>query len=157
MRRVCIAVVAAGFFALSLRAEETPTDVYRKAMRDAGDALRAARAAGKEIEDSGAGAQDYMPFEAATATMKTSFATTLAYWQEKKVDDAVKLAGDAAKLVGELEDADTAIRAGNDETAAREFDVHGRRFQHVGRDLLALLDQLVTRLEKGLAADQGRL
>jgi cytochrome c556 len=103
MRRVCLAVLAAGFFALSVRADETPTEAYRKAMRDAGDALRAARAAGKEIEDSGAGAQDYMPFDAATATMKTSFATTLAYWQEKKVDDAVKLAGDAAKLAGELE------------------------------------------------------
>ena len=103
MRKVWIAVFAAGFFALSLRADETPTDAYRKAMRDAGDALRAAKAAGKEIEDSGAGAQDYMPFEAATGTMKASFATTLAYWQEKKVDDAVKLAGDAAKLASELE------------------------------------------------------
>ena len=31
----------------------------------------------KEIEESGAGAQDYMPFEGATATMKTAFATAL--------------------------------------------------------------------------------
>jgi cytochrome c556 len=103
MRRVLIAVLAVGFFVLSLRADEKPTEAYQKAMHDAGDAQRAARSAAKEIEDSGAGAQDYMPFEAATATMKASFATTLAYWQEKKVDDGVALARDAAKLVGELE------------------------------------------------------
>ena len=72
-------------------------------MHEIGDAMQKVRAAGKEIEDSGAGAQDYMPFEAATAIMKPSFGTALAYWREKNVDDAVKLTQDASKLVGELE------------------------------------------------------
>jgi len=44
-----------------------------------------------------------MPFEGATATMKTAFATALVYWQDKKVDDAVKLAQDAMKHAGDLQ------------------------------------------------------
>ncbi|HUK32284.1 MAG TPA: hypothetical protein VLV86_00150 [Vicinamibacterales bacterium] len=61
------------------------------------------RDAAKEIEDSGAGAQDYMPFEGATATMKTSFASALEFWQAQKSEDAIKLTQEAAKHVAELE------------------------------------------------------
>jgi hypothetical protein len=88
---------------LSIRAEEKPTEAYQKAMQENQAALKVARAAAKEIEDSGAGAQDYMPFEEVTAKMKTSFAATVAYWQARKVDDALKLAQDAAKQVADLE------------------------------------------------------
>ena len=62
-----------------------------------------------------------------------------------------------AQLVGQLEDADAAIGAGDDEAAVGELDVDHRRFHHVRGDLLALLDQLVAGLEEGLAADQRRL
>ena len=90
MRRVLTAAIAAAVLTLTLHADEKPTEAYQKAMHDIGDAMQKVRAAGKEIEDYGAGAQDYMPFEGATATMKTAFATALGYWQDKKVDDAVK-------------------------------------------------------------------
>lgn len=103
MRRVLTAAVAAAVLTLTLQADEKPTEAYQKAMHDIGDAMQTVRAAGKEIEESGAGAQDYMPFEGATATMKTAFATALVYWQDKKVDDAVKLAQDAMKHAGDLQ------------------------------------------------------
>ncbi len=44
-----------------------------------------------------------------------------------------------------------------DRSARAKLDVDGRRFQHVGGDLLALLDHLVAGLEEGLAGDQRRL
>jgi len=51
--------------------------------------VRELRAASKEFEESGAGAQDFDPFEKAAVTRRASFTTTLAYWQAQKVDDAV--------------------------------------------------------------------
>jgi hypothetical protein len=51
----------------------------------------------------GAGAQDYEPFVKASATMQASFAATLAFWQARKIDDAVKLAQDGVKQVADLE------------------------------------------------------
>jgi hypothetical protein len=102
MHRVLTAV-AVVILVLPARADEKPTDAYQKAMRDNGEAIRVMRAAAKESEDSGAGAQDYMPFEAATATMKTSFATTLEFWQARRVDDAVKFAEDGKKQIADLE------------------------------------------------------
>ena len=62
-----------------------------------------------------------------------------------------------AQLVGELEDADAAVGAGDGEAAVRELDVDHRRLEHVGGDLLALLDQHVAGLEERLAGDQRRL
>jgi cytochrome c556 len=105
MSRALIAVVFSAFVVLALpaRANEKPTDAYQKAMRENGAALQAMRAASKEIEESGAGSQDYQPFETATATMKGSFATTLAFWQAQKVDDAVKQSQIAIKAVAEIE------------------------------------------------------
>ena len=104
MRRMLIVLaVAVVVLALSVQADEKPTEAYQKAMQENQAAMKVARAAAKEIEDSGAGAQDYMPFEEATARMKTSFAATVAYWQSKNVDDALKLAQDAAKQVADLE------------------------------------------------------
>jgi hypothetical protein len=103
--RGTLRAVAAGvvMLALPVRADEKPTDAYQKAMRDNGDAMRDVRGAAKEIEDSGAGAQDYEPFVKATAAMKASFAATLAFWQARKADDAIKWAQDGAKQVADLE------------------------------------------------------
>jgi cytochrome c556 len=98
-------VSATVVLALPLRADEKPSEAYQKAMRDNGEAFQSVRAASKEIEESGAGAQDYTPFEKAAPTMKAAFATTAAFWQAKKNDDAVKLAQEAARLVGDMEDA----------------------------------------------------
>src|SRR5262249_57254921 len=61
-----------------------------------------------------------------------------------------------SQLVGELENADAAIGAGDDEAPAGKLDVDRRRLEDVCGDLLALLDQLVTRFEESLAADQRR-
>lgn len=103
MRRVLTAAIAAAALTLTLHADEKPTEAYQKAMHDIGDAMQKVRTAGKEIEESGAGAQDYMPFEGATATMKTAFATALVFWQDKKEDDAIRLAQDAIKHAGDLQ------------------------------------------------------
>jgi cytochrome c556 len=104
MRRLLSTVlVSVVILRVPLVAEEKPTDAFQTAMKNNGDAMRIVRSAAKEIEDSGAGAQDYMPFEVATATMKTSFAAALEFWQAKKAADAVRLTQDAVKLVGELE------------------------------------------------------
>jgi hypothetical protein len=104
MRRTATAVgVAIVVLTISAGADEKPPAGYQQAMRDNAQAMQIVRQAAKEIEDSGAGAQDYMPFEQATGTMKTSFAATLEFWQGKKLDDAVKLAEAGAKQVADLE------------------------------------------------------
>ena len=87
---------------LSAQGNEKPSETFSKAMRENGDAVRALRAASKEFEESGAGAQDFDPFEKAAATMRASFTTTLAYWQAQKVDDAVALTEQAIKHAGAL-------------------------------------------------------
>lgn len=96
-------VVIACVVAIPLSADRKPSGAYQIAMKNNGEAMRLVRDAAKEIEDSGAGAQDYMPFEAATATMKVSFASALEFWQAEKVEDAIKLTQEAAKHVAELE------------------------------------------------------
>jgi hypothetical protein len=97
MRNTLIASAAIVALALSVRADEKPTDAYRKAMRDNGDAMQTIRAAAKDIEESGSGVQDYTPFDGATAIMKGTFATTLDFWQGRKADDAIAFAQDGAK------------------------------------------------------------
>jgi hypothetical protein len=89
--------------ALTAKANEKAPDTYQKAMRDTAEAFQTVRAAAKEIEESDAGAQDYDPFVKATAAMKTSFATTLAFWQTQKADDAVTMSQEALKAVADLE------------------------------------------------------
>jgi hypothetical protein len=104
MRRILSTVVASlVVVAAPLSADERPSEAFQIAMKNNGEAMRMVRDAAKEIEDSGAGAQDYLPFETATATMKTSFAVALEFWQAKKLEDAVTLTREAAKHVGELE------------------------------------------------------
>ena len=89
--------------ALAAQANEKPSEAFSKAMRDNGEAVRMPRAASKEFEESGAGAQDFDPFAKAAGTMKASFATTLAYWQAQKVEGAVTLTQQAVKHVAALE------------------------------------------------------
>jgi cytochrome c556 len=103
MRPPLIALAAAVVMLASVRAAEKPTEAYQKAMRENAEATRELRAAANEIENSGAGAQDYEPFVKATTTMKTSFAVTLAFWQARQADDAIRFAQDGAKLVADLE------------------------------------------------------
>ena len=88
---MAVAGVALVVVTLSAQGNEKPSEAFSKAMRDNGEAVRALRAASKEFEESGAGAQDFDPFEKAAATMRASFTTTLTYWQAQKVDDAVEL------------------------------------------------------------------
>src|SRR5215471_4279579 len=67
MRRTATAVgVTIVVLTMSAGADEKPPAGYQQAMRDNGQAMQIVRQAAKEIEDSGAGAQDYMPFEQAT-------------------------------------------------------------------------------------------
>jgi len=104
MRGSFIAVAGIAFVVVTLSAQgnEKPSEAFSKAMRENGDAVRALRAASKEFEESGAGAQDFDPFEKAATTMRSSFTTTLAYWQAQKVDDAVALTEQALKHAGAL-------------------------------------------------------
>ena len=88
---------------LSAQSNDKPSEAFIKAMRDNGDATRTIRVASKEFEESGAGAQDFDPFEKSAATMKASFTTTLAYFQTQKVDGAVALSEKALKHVAALE------------------------------------------------------
>ena len=47
-----------------------------------------------------------------------------------------------AELVGEFHDPDRAVGAGDHEPSVRKLDVGGRGFEHMGGDLLALIDHL---------------
>lgn len=107
MRRLMI--TAAGFIfaitALAAQTNEKPSEAYATGMRNAADAMRMIRAASKEIEDSGAGAQDYEPYTKAAATLKATYATTLEYWKAKKADDAVAQVEKGVKAIAALETA----------------------------------------------------
>jgi len=105
MRAGLIAVAGIVFVVATMAAQgnEKPSDAFIKAMKDNSDAARAIRTASKEFEESGAGAQDFDPFEKAAATMKASFTTTLAYFQSQKADGAIALSEKALKHVAALE------------------------------------------------------
>jgi len=76
---------------LALRASEKPTEAYQQTMKNLGAANAALRNDLKAIEAAGA-YPDYNPIEKDAAALKAAFETTMAYWAEKKADDAVKLA-----------------------------------------------------------------
>lgn len=105
MRATLIAVAGLALVAatMSAQANEKPTDAFMKAMRDNADAARTVRVASKEFEESGAGAQDFDPFEKSAATMKASFTAALNYFQTQKVDGAVALSEKALEHVAALE------------------------------------------------------
>jgi len=105
MRATLMAVAGLAFVVvtISAQANEKPSDAFMKAMRDNADAARVIRVASKEFEESGAGAQDFDPFEKSAATMKASLTTTLTYFQAQKVDGAVALNEKALEHVAALE------------------------------------------------------
>ena len=88
--------------AFSVAANEKPTEAYQKAMMDNGTAMQSVRATVKAIEAAGA-YPDYAPLEKDLPTLKASMATALAFWQAKKVDDAIGFAQDAVKAVQDLQ------------------------------------------------------
>jgi len=96
------AVCTLGILALPVQANEKPSEAYTKAMQDNGAALQSLRTNIKAIEAAGA-YPDYAPVEKDIATLKASFATTLAFWQAKNVADAVKLAQAGAKATADVE------------------------------------------------------
>jgi cytochrome c556 len=104
LRGSLIAVAGAALVVVTISAQsnDKPSEAFIKAMRDNADATRAIRVASKEFEESGAGAQDFDPFEKAAATMKASFSATLTYWQAQKVDGAIALNEQALKHVAAL-------------------------------------------------------
>jgi cytochrome c556 len=88
----------------SLTAGEKPTETYQKAMKDLGVTSQALRAEVKTIESAGA-YPDYRPLEKQVTVLRAAFKTTLAYWNDKKVDDAIKVTEVALKGVDDLEKA----------------------------------------------------
>jgi cytochrome c556 len=92
----CLVCVAA------LAASEKPSDAYQQAMKDLSAANTALRNDVKAIEGAGA-YPDYNPIETDAAALKAAFETTMAYWAEKKVDDAVRLAQAGAQHADALE------------------------------------------------------
>jgi cytochrome c556 len=105
-RRATIGVVCtlALIVSTSIGADEKPTETYQKAMKDLGVTSQALRAEVKTIESAGA-YPDYTPLEKHATVLRSALKTTLAYWSEKKVDDAVKVTEAALKGVDDLEKA----------------------------------------------------
>jgi hypothetical protein len=100
---VCTLVV----LGLTLRANEKPSELYQKAMKDLGAANQSLR------NNVTANAFDAIAKDA--ATFKASFAVAQAFWTGKQVDDAMKLAQDGAKAAADLE---TAAKAKSEEGVA---------------------------------------
>ncbi len=90
---LCLSVL----LVLPSQANEKPTPEYQKAMKELGTVNNHLRNSLKDI--------DFAAIEKDAAAMKAIFATVLAYWQEKKVEDAIKLSQDGIKAATELEGA----------------------------------------------------
>ena len=106
MRR-SVGVVAVLVFVvavLAVRADEKPSEAYQKAMKDMSAAAQALRAEVKTIEGAGA-YPDYTPIDKYVLTLRGAFKTTLAYWSDKKVADAVSVTEAGLKGVDALEKA----------------------------------------------------
>ena len=95
---LCLSVL----LVLPSQANEKPTPEYQKAMKELGTVNNHLRNSLKDI--------DFAAIEKDAAAMKAIFAVVLTYWQDKKVDDAIKLSQDGIKAATELE---TAAKAQN--------------------------------------------
>lgn len=107
MRRqatIGVMCVCAVLVCTSLAADEKPTEAYQKAMKELGVTSQALRAEVKTIESAGA-YPDYTPLEKHATVLRSALKTTLTYWSEKRVDDAVKVTEAALKGVDDLEKA----------------------------------------------------
>ena len=98
---VCVCVAVAY---VTLGADERPTEAYQKAMKDLSATNQALRAEVKTIEGAGA-YPDYTPIDKYVKTLRTALNVTLAYWNEKKIDDAIKMTQAGLKGVDDLEKA----------------------------------------------------
>ena len=101
-RLVALSLSVTVLLALPTQANEKPTPEYQKAMKELGSVNNRLRNSLKDI--------DFPAIEKDAAVMKAIFAVVLTYWQEKKVDDAMKLAQDGVKAATDLE---TAAKAQN--------------------------------------------
>jgi cytochrome c556 len=106
MRR-SVGLITVFMFALSayaVRAEEKPTEAYQKAMKELSATNQALRAEVKTIEAAGA-YPDYTQVDKHVSALRAALKTTLAYWSEKKVDDAITVTQAGLKGVDDLEKA----------------------------------------------------
>ena len=107
MRRY-VMVVAVCLFSnvafISLCADEKPTEAYQKAMKDLGASAQALRAEVKTIEGAGA-YPDYTQIDKHVSALRAAFKTTLAFWSDKKVADAISVTEAGLKSVDDLEKA----------------------------------------------------
>jgi hypothetical protein len=101
-RLVVFAAVAAVVIGIPVRANEKASEEYQKAEKSLNAANNSMRNNVKNI--------DYVGLEKDAEAFKASFSVMLAYWQEKKVDDAIKFVQDGLKGV---EDLATAAKAMN--------------------------------------------
>jgi hypothetical protein len=101
-RLVVFAAVAAVVIGMPVRASEKASEEYQKAEKSLNAANNSMRNNVKNI--------DYSGLEKDAEAFKASFSVMLAYWQEKKVDDAIKFVQDGLRGV---EDLTTAAKAMN--------------------------------------------
>src|SRR5580658_7702640 len=92
-----VAICVVGLFGLSVAAEEKPSEAYQKAEKDLNVTNNSLRNNVKSI--------DYAGLEKDAVALKASFAVMLEFWQEKKVDDAVKFIQTGMIAAGDLESA----------------------------------------------------
>ena len=94
-RLVTLSLCLSVLLVLPSQANEKPTPEYQKAMKELGTVNNHLRNSLKDI--------DFAAIEKDAAAMKAIFAAVLGYWQEKKVDDAIKLSQDGIKAATDLE------------------------------------------------------
>ena len=98
------AIVTCG---LTIFAGEKPPESYVKNMKDTNAAAQELR---KNLD-----AKNYEAIAKNAATLKTLFANTLSFWEDRKMEDAVGVAKSGAKAAADLE---TAAKDKNDDTVA---------------------------------------
>src|SRR5205807_6830396 len=88
-------VCAAAAWGLSVLASEKPPESYVKNMKETNAAAQELR---KNLD-----ANDYEGVAKNAAALKTLFATTQSFWEERKMEDAVGFAKSGAKAAADLE------------------------------------------------------
>src|ERR1700681_3863927 len=96
-----LAVCAVALFGLSVRASEKPAEAYQKAEKDLNVTNNSLRNNVKSI--------DYPGLENDAVALKAALAVLLEFWQEKKVDDAIKFVQAGIAAAGDLETAAKAM------------------------------------------------
>ena len=94
-RLIALSLCLLVWLALPSQANEKPTPEYQKAMKELGTVNNHLRNSLKDI--------DFAAIENDAAAMQAIFATVLAYWQDKKAEDAIKLSQDGIKAATDLE------------------------------------------------------